>query len=171
MKWFKHECTSHNDEKTRELIHSLGAEGYGILMICYELVGEKIDEKRIAKIEISWRVLSEKCRTRQDKLRKMLKTSAFQSLLVSNFRGDYVELFCPNLLNRLDNWTERQKNYRATTEQLTANKKEKEKKKESSVGSRREGQTLKPCQFCKKGFMDFMIDTHEQECDKKPVAA
>lgn len=122
MKWFKHESAAHNDEKIRELIHETGVEGYGIMMICLELIAEKIDHNLIAEIEISWRVLSEKCGKRSDKLKSILKTSAFANILPSEFRKDKVKLYCPNLLKRLDNWTERSV---STTEQVSTNQNQK----------------------------------------------
>ena len=127
MKWFKHDSGSHNDEVCRELIHDLGSLGYGIYMICLELISEKIDEKMSPEIEITWRVLSEKCRTRQDKLRNILKTSAFAKLIVSEFRKDKVKLSCHNLLKRLDNWTQ---NLQAANKQVSTNQNQNKKKKE-----------------------------------------
>jgi hypothetical protein len=133
MKWFKHNSSAHNDELIRELIHESGAEGYGIYMICLELISEKIDENLRAEIETTWSVLSEKCRKRSDKLKNILKGSAFAKLLSSEFRKDKIKLSCPNLLKRLDNWTS---NLQVTSKQVSPNqnqnkKKKKEEEKES----------------------------------------
>lgn len=105
MKWFKHDCQSHNDEKMRDLIHEFGVEGYGVYMVLLELIGEKIDKGLNAKISISDRVLREKLRVSRGKLTKILAYFDQNLLTFSKAESENWIIECPNLLKRLDNWT------------------------------------------------------------------
>jgi hypothetical protein len=107
MKWYKQETSAHNDEKIRELIHEFGCEGYGVYIIILELVGEKIDDNLSPLISISDRVLREKCRVSHQKLTKILSFFDQKVMVFSNLNGKYWDISCPNMLNRLDNWTKR----------------------------------------------------------------
>lgn len=127
MKWFKHESSSHNDEIMREIIHEFGCEGYGVYMIILELIAEKIDQNLSPCLSITDRVLREKSRVSHQKLNKILSFFDQNSLVFSNFSGKSWDLSCPNLLNRLDNWT---KNSQATNKQVYINKNENKKKEE-----------------------------------------
>lgn len=138
MKWFKHESGAHNDEKVRELIHEFGCEGYGVYMVVLELVAEKIDDGLSPLIYISDRVLREKCRVSRQKVSKILsfldrKTMVFSKLIRKNW-----EISCPNMLNRLDNWTKKQSSSLVVaTKQVSSNKnKEQEKEPEVEVSKR-----------------------------------
>lgn len=143
MKWFKHDTNAHNDEKIREMIHEVGCEGYGVYVIVLELVGEKIDENLSPQISISDRVLREKCRLSHQKLVKILSFLDQKMLIFSKLIGKNWEISCPNMLNRLDNWTKKQSsNYVATTSQVPSNQNQKEnqnKKKEEEPELPRDG--------------------------------
>lgn len=104
MKWFQHESTAHSDELMRDLIHEFGSEGYGVCMIAFELVSEKIDERLSPQITITDRVFREKCRVSHRKLVKIMAFLDRNSLVFSKFSKRSWEISCPNLLNRLDNW-------------------------------------------------------------------
>lgn len=131
MKWYKQDCKSHTDEKIRDLCFRFGFEGYGIYITLLELIGEKIDGRKIPKITISDPVLRGILRVSHKKLTAILSFLNQNSLVFSNFNGEYWTLDCPNMLKRLDNWT---RDFRATSEQASAqqegevkNKKETEK--------------------------------------------
>lgn len=116
MKWYQHESSAHNDELMRELIHRFGLEGYGVYVVCLELISEKIDQKLEAKITILDSVLREKLRVSHQKLTKILAFFDQNSLIFSNFQDKKWILECPNLLKRLDNWTKR---YAVTKKQVS----------------------------------------------------
>lgn len=132
MKWFKHDCQSHNDEKIRELIHQFGIEGYGVYMVILELIGEKIDRNLDAEISISDRVLREKLRVSRGKLTRILSYFGDNLLTFSNLESGSWIINCPNILKRLDNWTT---NSQVTTKQPSNQqevKKENKKEKENT---------------------------------------
>lgn len=134
MKWFKHDSGAHNDEKMRELIHEFGCEGYGVYMVMLELVAEKLDEGLSPLIVISERVLREKCRVSHRKLVKILSFFDQKTLIYSKIIKRNWEISCPNMLNRLDNWTRKlSSHYEVPTKQVPSNQnqKENEKKKEN----------------------------------------
>ena len=115
----------------RDLVFQFGMEGYGVYNTCLELIAEKIDHNQVPKIKIADRVLRSIVRVSHQKLTKILSFFDQNSLIFSNFDGEYWNLDCPNLLKRLDNWTIRSA---VTTEQLphqpeVKNKKENKKKK------------------------------------------
>lgn len=127
MKWYQHDCKSHSDEKTMEIICEFGMEGYGFYHLCLELIGEKIDGNLNPKITISDRVLRKKSTLSHRKLTKILLFFDQISVISSNFSEGFWELECRNLLKRLDNWVKRSV---VTTEQLPLEKNKKENKKE-----------------------------------------
>lgn len=131
MKWFKHDSMAHNDEKMREIIHEFGSEGYGVYMVVLELVAEKIDDSLSPLISISDRVLREKCRVSHQKLTKILRFFDQKTLIYSKLLRKTWEISCPNMLNRLDNWTKKQSSYSVvTTSQVPSNQNQNEIKKE-----------------------------------------
>lgn len=129
MKWFKHDCQSHNDEKIRDLIHEFGTEGYGVYMIILELIGEKIDKQLQPEILISDRVLREKLRVSHGKLTKILSYFDQNLMAFSNLESENWIIKCPNILKRLDNWTS---NSQVTYKQ-PSNQQEQEVKKENKI--------------------------------------
>lgn len=138
MKWFKHDSSAHNDEKIRHLIHEFGVEGYGVYMICLELIAEKIDSNLSPEITINRRVLSEKLCMKSFRVERILRSSSLRALLVVTSTRYEFKMVCPNLLKRLDNWT---KNSQVTNKQVSINEKqnenknEKENKKNTPAGS------------------------------------
>lgn len=134
MKWFKHDSGAHNDEKVRDLIHEFGCEGYGVYMIILELIAEKIDGNLSPCISISDRVLREKCRVSRKKTTKFLSFFGENNLIFSKLSDKTWDISCPNLLNRLDNWT---KNSQVASKQVSTNQNQKKnknkKKKENKI--------------------------------------
>jgi hypothetical protein len=125
MKWFKHDSGAHNDEKIRDLIHEFGCEGYGVYMIILELIAEKIDANLSPCISISDRVLREKCRVSRKKATKFLSFFGENNLIFSKLSDRTWDISCPNLLNRLDNWT---KNSQVPNKKLSTNQNQKKNK-------------------------------------------
>lgn len=129
MKWYQQDVKSHTDEKCREIILEHGLEGYGLFILCLELIAEKIDSKMVPEIDITFRVLREKSRLSHQKLTKILSFFDQISVIYSNFSEKTIHMSCPNLLKRLDNWTKRSV---APTEKVSTNKNKKENKKEKT---------------------------------------
>ena len=119
MKWYQHESECHNDEKIRELIHEHGVEGYGVYHVCLEIISEKIDDKLIARVEISDRVLCEKLRLKSLRVERILNFCTTLSLISAHKSECLWIIQCDPLLKRIDNWTQKKvKRYVVTTEQV-----------------------------------------------------
>ena len=111
MKWFKHDCDALKDEKIQQLIIEFGPLGYMIYFGFCELVGEKIDEKMVPTIILPWPYVELLFHCKRSTVERALLAGAtaeiwrFRTLSLQN--GKFVEVTIPNMLKRLDNWTNR----------------------------------------------------------------
>lgn len=125
MKWFKHESTALKDEAIQSLMDKEGPLGYAIYFMICELCAEKIDENLNCEVRMSWPYVEKLTHCRRATVRRVLDSCRTAALLTDNSTQNEMICSIPNLLKRLDNWTQR---YVVTTEQVSTNKNKKENK-------------------------------------------
>ena len=144
MKWFKHDCNTHNDEKIQMLMDEFGISAYGFYLILLELVSEKINKDNFKpEIQITLKLLKRKTHIYHDNVLVKLLRSMHHLGLISLQSPDDLDtisnnvflISVPNLLKRLDNWTTNSQvtNKQPPTQQeqeVRSKKKEEEKEPE-----------------------------------------
>ena len=125
MKWFKHENTF-NNPKIEVLTELWGIEGYGVYFSLLELIASHIETDNqdawgYMPEEYGSRYLAKKLHIAEDKLDNII----LECIRLKLFEDHEGKIFCPKILERCDDYTQRLVKQSTTNSEQTTKKVEK----------------------------------------------
>jgi len=107
MKWFKHISDSLDDPFIFDLIDQFGGDGYLVFFGTLEVMSREFDVNLPGFCRISDKFLAKKLQISVKKLSKLLNFCTKNGRIMAEFKGGYIELNCPKLVELTDEYTQR----------------------------------------------------------------
>ena len=167
MKWFKHDTCAIKDEKIQSVMDAHGIAGYAIFFILCELCGEKLGGNLIPQIRMSWPYVERLTHCRRATVRRVMASCAAAGLLVDNSTDHELVCEIPNLLKRLDEYTEKSR-HRRDKVRLDQDKEE-DKDRETEGEGERNGK--KPNPFAPQDLLAHEIFNGVTQVQKQALCA
>jgi len=108
LRWFKHKNESLNDPDISDLIDEFGGDGYMVFFGTLELISRNWKQSVDGKVTFSIKFLRKNFRISSQRLHNIFTFQKFYKRICSEFSEKEVTLFCPDFVDLLDNWSDRE---------------------------------------------------------------
>ena len=108
MRWFKHKNESLNDPDISDLIDEFGGDGYMVFFGTLELISRNWKQNSDGKVTFSIKFLRKNFKVSSQRLHNIFTFPKFYKRICSEFSENEVTLFCPDFVDLLDNWSDRE---------------------------------------------------------------